>query len=130
MDTSKRKRYGSKPEFMVVYLCSKCELDSGMTELDEPKCYYCMHTEEGAGELKLISKEKITPEAIAYRMKVAADRIMENLSSAYDSMDDELKDMELDGEDFEKKMLELLERTKRFNDNIHEMDLTDSKEEL
>jgi hypothetical protein len=49
-----KKTMKKAPKFMMIYQCSVCNLDSGMTEEDKPHCYYC----DEETEMKLISNKK------------------------------------------------------------------------
>lgn len=65
---------------MITYLCPRCCIDSGMTELDPPRCYMC---ESGDGLIE-IHREPLSREAVFNRMKICADRMVDNLRKAYD----------------------------------------------
>ena len=108
---------------MIIYQCSNCKMDTGLTELQEPVCRYC----ENPGEMKLISKEKITPEVMANRLKKIADRMFSNLQSAFENMTDEDKANFPGEEDAEKQMYLLLDKTKKFKEKIHALELKDPK---
>jgi len=109
----------SKPEFMIIYLCSKCNLDSGYTEHEKPICRYC----EEKTEMTMISKEKLTPEVMAARLKLVTDRMFSNLVSAFESMTEEDKKLISQDEDGEKEMLLLLDKTKKLKDKIQALEL-------
>ena len=64
---------------MVTYFCPRCSMDSGRTELDGPYCYFCERT-DGLTELK---REPMSREALFNRMKLSADRMMDNLRKAH-----------------------------------------------
>ena len=73
----------------MIYRCIKCGLESGYTELDAPSCRYC----DESTEMTLISKDPLTPELMANRLKTLADNMMKNLESAYETFSDEEKQM-------------------------------------
>jgi hypothetical protein len=68
------------PQFMITYLCPRCHLDSGRTELDPPLCYMC---DSGEGLIE-ISREPLSREVMFNRMKICSDRMIDNLRKAYD----------------------------------------------
>lgn len=96
-----------------MYRCAQCGVDSGMSDCESPVCFYC-DAEEG---LTLISKELITPEALAARLKASTDRMMQALRDAYDVMpkDDAVPDNP--DEDMEKQMLEIMARAQEFRNS-------------
>lgn len=69
-----------KPKYMITYWCPHCQKDSGRTEQDEAKCFYCDRT----NGLKEIKREKLTKEVMFNRIKTVTDRMMDNLRQAYD----------------------------------------------
>lgn len=93
---------------MLTYYCSRCKIDSAMTELDKPHCFYC-----GKGDkVKLIKKEKITPEVMAKRLKVVSDRMITNLKKAYFAGKKEDPDFDED------KLFEILEKADKLKKGI------------
>jgi hypothetical protein len=77
--------------------------------------------------MKLISKEKITPEVIEKRLKASTERMLFNLKSAFQTMTDEDK-AAFGGEDLEKEMLLLLAKAKELKENIAKLNLDDQEE--
>lgn len=78
-----KKRHASKtsrrkPQWMITYMCPRCQMDSGRTELDGPYCFFCDRT-DGLTELK---REKLTKEILFARMKRSTDRMVKNLQKA------------------------------------------------
>lgn len=110
-----------KPKFMILYRCNECGKDSGWTELDVPKCRFCDYETT----LFEVSKKEITAEVMAERMRTLADSIMNNLRSAYESMSEEDKKSNDPNFDPEKEMLLLLEKAKKFREDIHKLELKD-----
>src|SRR5690606_884877 len=93
-----------KPAYMMVYECGECGQTSGFSDLDDPRCYYC----ESTTSLTLISRQELTPEVMAARLKAVTDNMMKNLESAYQSMTDADKAPIADDEkDWEGEMLNL-----------------------
>lgn len=74
-----RYRGRKKPKWMITYLCATCTFDSGRTELDGPWCFYCQNSEH----LTEIKRVPMSPDAIAERLKISSDRMIENLLKAY-----------------------------------------------
>jgi hypothetical protein len=112
-----------KPQYMVIYRCKACKLESGYTELDVPKCRYC----EEETSMELISKQELTPEVMADRLKAVSDSMMKNLESAYQSMPDD-KDLMGDDKDAEEEMLKLLAMMQKLRDQIHNLELKNPDE--
>lgn len=74
------------PQFILIYQCQSCNLDSGFTELDrQVHCYYCGRN----SEMKLISKQVLTEEAVANRLKIITDRLFNSLSPAYGRLEEQ-----------------------------------------
>ena len=113
-----------KPKYIVVYRCSGCDMESGHSDLDEPSCHYC----DATTGLTLVSKELITPESLAARIKATTDNMMKALRNAYEVMpkDEAVSENE---EDYEKQFLELMAQAQDFRDRIHELELKEREEE-
>ncbi len=78
-------------KYLLTYLCQKCGMDFGVSDIHTPKCFYC-GSKRGH---ELVKKQKITPQVLAERMKLVTDRMIENLKKAYnvrpaDTDEDEL----------------------------------------
>jgi len=71
-----KKNY--KPKYIITYQCLNCGFDFALTEKEKPKCFYCESTENYI----VIKKEKFTPQAVANRLKISTDRMMESLKGA------------------------------------------------
>lgn len=108
----------------MIYQCGICGHQSGYTERDKALCRYC----NKETTMTLLSKEDLTPQAIATRLKEMADSMMRNLESAYDSMTDEDKKA-FGEEDAEKKMLDLLASTQKIREKINNLKLIDPDKE-
>lgn len=72
----------SKPKFMITYQCLECGMDFAVTEKDWPRCFYC----DSQRDYLILTKEKITPEVMARRLKIVTDRMMENLQKAWETV--------------------------------------------
>lgn len=111
-----------KPRFMMTYLCASCNMDSAVTENDQPFCRYC----DKKTKMTLISKKEITPEVIADRLKTVTDRMFNNIRSAYESMTEEEK-APIGDIDPEKMMFDALARAKKFKEDIQNLRLKKPK---
>ena len=80
-----------KPKFMIVYLCGKCSFRFGRTELHTPICSYC----QARSGFTVVKKEKLTPDAIAERIKESTDNMMNALMGAYKVKPKEIDEKEL-----------------------------------
>ncbi|MBS4027381.1 MAG: hypothetical protein KGZ58_01990 [Ignavibacteriales bacterium] len=111
-----------KPQFMCIYLCEKCKMDSGYTELDKPVCRFC----DRPTTMTLVSKKELSAEVLAERLKQTTDRMMQNLTGAYEAFDED--DFEKD-EDFdpEKTLFELMAKAKKLRDAVHNLDTKESE---
>jgi hypothetical protein len=108
-----------KAKYILVYSCQTCGMESGYTELDKPLCRYC----DKETVLSVVSKEKLTIEAIAKRLEASADNMMKNLRGAYDSMPEELKKNASKEFDPEKELLKSMAKAKSFNENLLKLKL-------
>lgn len=118
------KEKNDPPKFIVVYHCGICNKESGFSDQDEPICQYC----DADSQMTLVSKEPITPELIAARLKASTDNMMRALRGAYESMPDADLTFGKD-EDPEKFMLHLLAKVQKLKDDIQSLDLRSSEEE-
>ena len=117
------ERYaGKSPEYMVTYLCLKCNIDSARTELDPPECFSCGNMD--AETMQILEKKKITAEVMAERLKKVTDRMMENLKGAYFAGKED-PNVDFD----EDQMLKLLERVKNLRDNVQGLELKEPDEQ-
>lgn len=115
------------PQFMMVYRCTKCGQESGMTELKEPSCYYC--DEASPADLELISQKLLTPEVMTERLKTVTDNMMKHLRLAYEARpeDDEVSnDSEMDAEH---ELLKIMAMAKELSDKVQSLDLQVKSEE-
>jgi predicted nucleotidyltransferase len=94
-------------------------MESGYTELDKPRCRYC----DKETVLTVVSKEKISIEAITKRLKASADNMMNALKGAYETMPDDLKNIASEEFDPEKELLKTMAKAKSFNENLHKLKL-------
>jgi len=93
-----------------------------MSDLEEPKCFYC----DESSALTLVSKEPITPESLAARLKASTDNMMNALRGAYGVMSKEDVADET-GKDPEKEMLELLATAQALRDQINSLELREEE---
>ena len=110
----------------MIYSCIKCGLDSGYTELDAPSCRYC----DEITEMTLVSKDPLTPELMANRLKTLADNMMKNLESAYETFSDEEKQMldaaEANAEkEAEAELMDLMVHAEKLKQMLNELNLKD-----
>ena len=103
---------------MMIFQCESCGLDSGYTEKDKKvKCRYC----EEPTKMKLISKQPLTEEVMANRLKTITDRLFTNLQSAYNSLPDEERNLVSEsGSDLESELLNMLGKAKKIKEDIEE----------
>lgn len=102
----------SEPKFMIIYLCSNCGLDFGRHELEAPVCFNCGAAEDHT----VISRQELTPEVIAERVKLTSNRMYENLQKAWDTRPDEIRN----DPKKEKEFIELLKQAKELRDKTQE----------
>ena len=113
------KKKKPKPKFMLVYKCRVCGFDSGYTEQDKPKCRYC----NKKTELTLVSKEKLTLEAIVKRMQASADNMMNALKGAYNTLPEEMKQNATEEFDPEKELLKAMAKGKSMQEKVQNLKL-------
>lgn len=101
----RNKMKPGKPKLMIVYLCNKCGFRFGRTELHTPICSYC-HAKTG---FTITKKQKLTPQAIAERLKESTDNMMQALIGAYNN-----KPIEIN----EKEFLKLMQKAKKFTEKV------------
>lgn len=109
------------PQFMMVYRCTKCGQESGMTELREPTCYYCDEA-TGPQDLELVSQKLLTAEVMTERLKTVTDNMMKHLRMAYDERpaDDVSADSDIDAEH---ELLKIMAMAKELSEKVHNLDL-------
>jgi hypothetical protein len=69
--------------------------------------------------LTVVSKQRLTPEAIAERLKKVTDNMMENLTKAYEQLPPMTDSMAAEDKDPEIEMLRLMATAKRLRDKVH-----------
>ena len=109
----------SPPKYLVIYVCGSCGQDCGYTEREKPKCRFCG---KSTG-LTVVSKQRITPEVMAARLKEVTDRMMSNLISAYESLPKHEENIVAEGKDAETELLKLMERAKNLKDKVQGLNL-------
>lgn len=103
---------------MITYLCPQCGLDSAMTELEQPHCFYC---EASNMKFIVIKKQKLTPKVMAARLKLCTDRMMENLQKAYEVG-------KKSGEDFEEgELIDIMAKAKKLQDEVIDLEIDKEK---
>lgn len=117
-----RKR--SIPEYLIVYKCERCGQDCGYTEKEKPRCRFCGNKEN----LTVISKQRITAEVMAARLKEVTDRMMSSLIGAYEQLPKAGENIVAEGKDAETEMLKLMEKAKNLKDKLDSLDLGGDKE--
>ena len=113
---------------MMIYRCTKCGQESGMTELKEPMCYYCEEATDPS-DLVLVSQKILTPEVMAERLKAVTDNMMKNLRLAYEARpDDDGSDSE-SGIDAEHELLKIMAMAKDLSDKVQSLEIKVREEE-
>lgn len=114
MPKSSKKAPDSPPKhkFMITYLCSKCGIDSALTDAQKPRCFYC----EAKTGLKEIKRQKISPQVMAERLKLVTDRMMEALQRAH-AINKRDNDVE------EGDLLKVMAKAKKLKDNVSALKL-------
>ena len=110
---------GEKPKFIIIYKCDVCSLESGYTEQDIPVCRYC----RAQTNMVEISKQELTLEVMAARLKTVTDSMMKNMELAFESMSDEDKATKEGGFDAEGAMLKLMAKIQKFKDDVQNLKL-------
>ena len=109
------------PQFMMVYRCTKCGQESGMTEFREPTCYYCDDA-TGPEDLELVSQKLLTPEVMTERLKTVTDNMMKHLRMAYDERPED--DISADSDvDAELELLKIMAMAKELSEKVQNLDL-------
>ena len=106
----KREMKPGKPKLMIVYLCGKCGFRFGRTELHTPVCSYC----NARTGFTILKKQKLTPEAIAERLKESTDNMMNALMGAFQTRPKEVN---------EKDLLKLMQKAKTFTQKVQNLPL-------
>ena len=114
-----------KPQYMMIYKCSACGKDSGYSDNDTAACRYC----DEKTVMTLVSREEITAEVMAARLKTLTDSMFSNLHSAFESMTEEDKANFPADKDAEKEMLLLLAKAKSLKEKIQSLELKDPAKE-
>jgi hypothetical protein len=114
---SKKK---SPPKYLIVYKCNTCGQDCGYTEKQKPRCRFCGNPKN----LSIVSKQRITPEVMAARLKEVTDRMMSNLISAYEQLPKTQENIVAEGKDAEIEMLKLMDKAKKFKDKVDRLKFT------
>ena len=115
----------NKPQFLVTYSCAACGQESGHPDNETPTCYTCEAT-EGLTE---ISRQELTPEVLEARLRQSTENMFSNLLAAYESMSEEDKKNYFAGDtDAEKEMLLLLDKAKKFKDQIRDLNFRKSED--
>lgn len=99
-----------KPKQMIVYLCGNCGFRFGRTELHTPICSYC----QAKSGFTIVKKQKLTPTAIAERLKESTDNMMRALLGAYQTRPKEID---------EKELLKVMQKAKNFTKKVQSLKL-------
>jgi DNA-directed RNA polymerase subunit RPC12/RpoP len=113
-----------KPQYMIIYKCEACGQESGFTELDSPQCRYCKSEEH----MVVVSKQELTPEVMAARLKAVTDNMMKNMESAFQTLPEQPKDVLGENVDSEAEMLRLMARMQKLRDQLQNLDLKNRNE--
>ena len=107
---ARNKMKPGKPKLMIVYLCGKCGFRFGRTELHAPICSYC-NARDG---FNVVKKQKLTPAAIAERLKESTDNMMKALTGAYLTRPKEID---------EKDLSKVMQKAKQFTKTVNKLKL-------
>jgi DNA-directed RNA polymerase subunit RPC12/RpoP len=110
-----------KPHYLILYKCNACGQESGFTELDVPQCRYC----KSNAQMQEISKQELTPEVMAARLKAVTNNMMKNMESAFQTLPDLDKDVMGENVDAEEEMLKLMAKIQKLRDQIQGLELRD-----
>lgn len=105
----------SQPQYMITYLCTKCELDFAMTEKNKPKCFSCGSTKN----MVILKKEKLSPKVMTKRLKLVSERMVENLKKAWEYLPKENSKQF----DDEKTLLKIMTKAKKLSKEIKKLKL-------
>ena len=107
------------PKYLIIYKCQHCGEDCGYTENEKPRCRFC----NKADRLVVLSRQKITPEVMAARLKAVSDRMMSHLESAYEQVPRHEDNIVAEGKDAENDLLKLMALAKNLRDKLHNLQL-------
>lgn len=110
-----------RPQFLLTYLCTQCGMEGGFSDQQTPVCRYC----DEPAKMTLVSKDPITPELLAARLKASTDRMMAALEGAYDALQKE----NIPDPDEEMELLEIMARAQKLRDHVQGLELQDLEEE-
>lgn len=113
---SKKK---TPPKYLIIYKCGSCGHDSAYTDREKPRCRSC----DRPDKLIIISRQEITPEVVVTRLKAVADKIMTNLTQAYEELPNTTGNIVAEGKDAEFEILRLMDRAKKLRDKLYQIDL-------
>lgn len=111
---SKKK---SQPRYLIIYVCQSCGQDCGYTEREKPKCRFCGKTTG----LSVVSKQRITRKVMMARLKEVTDRMMSNLTSAYEGLPKYDENIVAEGKDAETELLKIMEKAKQLRDKVQKL---------
>lgn len=106
------------PKYLIIYRCEVCDQESGFTDLYDPYCRFCKR----ADSLVLVSKTDYTSRAVNDRLKIVADRMLFNLTRAYEVLPKYDDNIVSEGADAEMELLRLMDLVKKFRDKLYEKD--------
>ncbi len=93
---------------MIIYYCNHCQIDFGRRENEESVCFFCGSKEHA----EFVRKEELTAEVLIERMKILANRALENLQKAYLVRPEDADEGEL---------LDAMVRAKELKDKINQL---------
>jgi len=105
------------PKYLVVYQCGHCNQDSGYTENDKPVCRFCKRCDR----MTMISKDRIKPKVVKARLQIVIDKMMGNLTKAYEELPDVGENIVAEGTDAESWLLRLMDKTKKLRDKVRRL---------
>jgi hypothetical protein len=108
-----RKASVKKPQWLIIYMCSRCGIDSGRTDLDGLYCFMCQKSDKA----QEIGREKFTPEALFRRMATSTNRMVENLQEAHGMQQNEWPE----NVDEEMMLLKILGHGKDLQEEINKL---------
>ena len=111
-----------KPTYVLTYRCAHCGQENTASDLDTPICHYC----DSDSKMTLISREVITPELLADKLKASADRMMSALEGAYAALQKEQPTLSGDFDE-EKELLEIMGQARKLQEHFHQLELREEE---
>jgi predicted ATP-dependent serine protease len=108
----------NKPEYLITYQCQSCGERSAFADEMAPNCRHC----DEETHLHEVQRQKITPELMEKQLRESAQRMMNSLQSAFESMTEEDK-AAFGDVDAEKEMLLIMARAQKLKEEIEKLKL-------